>query len=160
MQRSASKTFSCLLLLASLWAANAWSKPPIAPTKSSTCQSRLEAAPVGDISIKDLSGFGPAEIVSKGTYTMIFWPFDPEERPIRAGKTAVGFALIRTGDLGEQPLGLMILSTQSGDLNFVKDGNQILIGSGPQGDCPTRAILSVTETGGVVLRELAVENAH
>jgi hypothetical protein len=160
MQRSASKTFSCLLLLASLWASNAWSQAPLAPTKSSTCQSTLEAAPVGDISIKELASFGPAEIVSKGNYTMIFWPFDPEERPMTAGKTAVGFALIRTGDLGEQPVGLMILSTQSNDLDFVKDGNQILIGSGPQGGCPTRAILSVTETGGVVLRELAVEKGR
>lgn len=91
---------------------------------------------------------------------MVFWPFDPEDKPMKAGKTAVGFALIRTGDLGEQPVGLMILSTQSGDLDFVKDGNQILIGSGPQGSCPIRAIISVTETGGIVLRELAVEKGR
>ncbi len=90
---------------------------------------------------------------------MTFWPFETKDRAQKATKATIGVSLIQTRDIESPPVGLMILSTQSDDLDFVKDGNQILIGSGPQGSCPTRAILSVTETGGVVLRETGIEKA-
>jgi hypothetical protein len=57
-------------------------------------------------------------------------------------------------------IGLLILSDQSGAFDFVKYGHQIMIGSREESRCPIRAILSVTETGGVVLRELVSEKSR
>ncbi|HCP64217.1 MAG TPA: hypothetical protein DIU09_06480, partial [Hyphomonadaceae bacterium] len=158
MSQSLTKTFICSTLALILSGSNAWSQTSATPSSKSSCQSTLEAVPVERISLKELSKLGPELIVAKGNYTMTFWPLEPQDRAKKAGKATIGVSLIQTRDLETPPVGLMILSTQSDELDFVKDGNQILIGSGPQGGCPTRATLAVTETGGVVLRELAVEN--
>jgi len=156
MTQARLKTFICSAFSLIVWSSHAWSQTPT--SLKSNCPNALEAVPVEKLSVAEISKLGAELIVSKGNYTMTFWPLKPQDRAEKAGKVTIGVSLIQTRDLETPPVGLMILSTQSDDLDFVKDGNQILIGSGPQGGCPTRAILTVTETGGVVLRELAVEN--
>lgn len=160
MSKSLTKTFICAALAIILSGSNAWSKTSTIQSANSSCQSKMEVVPVERVSLKELSKLGPELIVAKGNYAMTFWPLETKDQAEKAGKTTVGLSLIQTRDIESPPVGLMILSTQSDDLDFVKDGNQILIGSGPQGGCSTRAILSVTETGGVVLRELAVEKGR
>ncbi len=91
---------------------------------------------------------------------MSFWPFASEERPEKVGKTTIGVSLIQTRDIESPPVGLLILSDQSDAFDFVKDGHQIMISSRQESRCPIRAILSVTETGGAVLREMAFEKAR
>lgn len=160
MSQSLTKTFICSSLALILSGSNAWSQTPATPSANPSCQRTLEVVPVERVSLKELSRLGPELSIAKGNYAMTFWPLEPKDKAEKAGKTTIGMSLIQTRDMESPPVGLMILSTQAADLDFVKDGNQILIGSSPQSGCPTRAILSVTETGGVVLRELAVEKGR
>jgi hypothetical protein len=160
MSKSLSKTFICCALSINIWSSNAWSQTTIASTPSANCQSALQVVPVQNLALGDLSNLGPKLNVARGNYAMSFWPFASEERPEKVGKTTIGVSLIQTRDIESPPVGLLILSDQSDAFDFVKDGDQILIGSRQEGRCPIRAILSVTETGGIVLREMAFEKAH
>ncbi|MFY7761462.1 hypothetical protein [Aquidulcibacter sp.] len=158
MSQARLKTFICSAFSLIAWSSHAWSQTPT--SLKPNCPHALEAVPVEKLSVAEISKLGPELIVSKGNYTMTFWPVDPEERAEKLGKNPIGFSLIQTRDMDTPPIGLLIRSTQTDELGFVKDGHQIMIGSQSQSSCPIRAILSVTETGGVVLRELASEKAR
>jgi len=160
MSKSLSKTFIFYALSINIWSSNAWSQTTIASTPSANCQSALQVVPVQNLAFGDLSKLRPELNVAKGNYAMTFWPVASEERPEKANKTTIGFSLIQTRDIESQPVGLLILSDQSDAFDFVKDGHQILIGSRQESRCPIRAILSVTETGGAVLREMAAEKGR
>jgi hypothetical protein len=158
MSQARLKTFICSAFSLIVWSSHAWSQTPT--SLKPNCPHALEAVPVEKLSVAEISKLGPELIVSKGNYTMTFWPVDPEERAEKLGKNPIGFSLIQTRDMDTPPIGLLIRSTQTDELGFVKDGHQIMIGSQSQSSCPIRAILSVTETGGVVLRELASGKAR
>ncbi len=160
MSKSLLKTLACCALSINIWSSNAWAHITIAPTHNANCQNALEVIPVKNLSAGDLSKLGPELNVAKGNYAMAFWPVDSEKRHEKANKTTIGFSVIQTRDIESQPVGLLILSDQSDAFDFVKDGHQIMISSRQESRCPIRAILSVTETGGVVLREMAFEKGR
>jgi hypothetical protein len=160
MSKSLSKTFICCALSINIWSSNAWAHTTIAPTPNANCQNALEVIPVKNLSAGDLSKLGPELNVAKGNYAMTFWPVDTEVRSEKVGKTPIGFSLIQTRDMETPPIGLLIRSNQNDKLDFARDGHQILIASRQESRCPIRAILSVTETGGVVLREMAAEKGR
>jgi hypothetical protein len=159
MPKSLTTSFIFCALATILSGSNAWSQTSPSQKLNSHCQITLEVIPAERLTFGDLSKLGKELTVAKGNYAMTFWPFETNNRAEKAGKTTIGVSLIQTRDIESPPVGLLILSTQSDDLDFVKDGSQILIGSAPESTCPTRAILSVTETGGVVLRETGIEKA-
>jgi hypothetical protein len=160
MSKSLLKTFIYCALSMSIWSSNAWSQTTITTTSNANCQNALEVLPIRNLPVGDLSKLGPELNLAKGNYAMTFWPVDSGTQPEKVAKTAIGFSLIQTRDMESQPIGLLILSDQSGAFDFVKDGHQIMIGSREESRCPIRAILSVTETGGVVLRELVSEKSR
>jgi hypothetical protein len=151
------KTFACCALSINIWSSNAWSQTTIAPTPNANCQNALEVVPVKNLSAGDLANLGPELTVARGNYAMTFWHVEPDNGHGKLNKATIGFSLIQTRDIESQPVGLIILSNKSEPLDFVKDGHQIMIASRHESSCPIRAILSVTETGGIVLREMSVE---
>jgi hypothetical protein len=157
---SIARTFIGSALAISLSRSEAWSQTSTLPKLKSSCQSTLEVVPAERLSVGELSKLGQELTIAKGNYAMTFWPFEPKDRSEKTDWTTIGVSLIQTRDIESPPVGLMILSTPSDDLDFVKNGHQILIGGRQESNCPTRAILTVTETGGVVLRELAVEKTR
>lgn len=158
MTQSRLKTFVCSAFSFIVWSSHAWSQTPTSLKQN--CQNALELVPVENLPVDDLSKLGPELNVAKGNYAMTFWPIDSEKRHEKANKATIGFSLIQTRDIESQPVGLLILSDQSDAFDFVKDGHQIMISSRQESRCPIRAILSVTDTGGVVLREMAFEKAR
>jgi hypothetical protein len=160
MSKSLMTSFICCGLATILSGSNAWSQTSSSPRLNSPCQNTLEVIPAERLTFGDLSKLGQELTVAKGNFAMTFWPLEPNHRAEKAGKKTLGVSLIQTRDIERPPVGLKILSTQSDDLDFVKNGSRILIGSRSESTCPIRAILSVTETGGVVLKEMGIDKAH
>jgi len=154
---SIARTFIGSELAISLSRSEAWSQTSTLPELKSSCQNTLEVVPAERLSVGELSKLGQELTIAKGNYAMTFWPLKPKNRSEKTDWTTIGVSLVQTRDIESPPVGLLIRSNQSNSLNFVKDGQQILIGGRQESNCPTRAILTVTETGGVVLRELAVK---
>lgn len=160
MSKSLLRTCICCALSINIWSSNAWSRTTLTPTPGANCQNALQVVPIQNLALGDLSDLGPELNVARGNYAMTFWPLASDDRPEKVGKTTIGVSLIHTRDIESPPVGLLILSNKADALDFVKDGNQIMIGSRRDSSCPIRAILSVTETGAVVLREMAAEKGR
>ena len=160
MSKSLLKTLACCALSINLLSSNGWSQTTIDPTPNATCPNALEVVPVKNLSAGDIANLGPQLTVARGNYAMTFWHVESDKRQGKLNKATIGFSLIQTRDIESQPVGLIILSNKSEPLDFVKDGHQIMIASRHESSCPIRAILSMTETGGIVLREMSVEKAR
>lgn len=157
MTQSRFNIFLCSTFSLFAWNSSAWSQSP--QSLKPNCQNALEIVKAENLPVEELSKLGPELNVAKGNYAMTFWPIDSEVRSEKVGQTPIGFSLIQTRDLETPPIGLLIRSNQKDKLSFARDGHQILIASRQESSCPIRAIMSVTERGGVVLREMAVEQA-
>lgn len=68
------------------------------------------------ISIQDVGRLAEQKVNSGGAGTITYWLFDEEDRPVRSNKHAVAFIMMRTGDLGETPVGGFLWTNGSADL--------------------------------------------
>jgi len=57
------------------------------------------------MSLQDLGRLADFKTISGDAGTIVFWPFDIEDHPARAGWHIIGLIFARRGDLGEVPVG-------------------------------------------------------
>jgi hypothetical protein len=113
----------------------------------------VEVEPVRGLTVQQVGQLATQQLQTNAQHTALLWSFDVEDRPKKRSMMAVAFLLISTGDIGGQPIGALIWSSESTGAKLVKDthgGFEIILGDATQGCSKTTVSIGVSDNGTVV----------
>ena len=129
--------------------------------KNRTCTGVINTRVVSTLSIDEISRLGDAVSLQNSFGGLTFRPFDDDDRPRPGKEIEIGFILARSGDLGGNPVGLVIWSERNLNFNFRKSpGGAIFVESTDLNNCHVLATFTFNEKGYVLRDNKAIAQVH